>query len=76
MAILSYVCLLVHTHQQMYYAGVSLAMVCGVLGTAKQRQSLTLTVPVFVVVGPKSEAETLSTVICLAVEGLFGMTPL
>lgn len=60
-----------HTHtQQMYDPGVSLAIVCGVLlGTAKQRQGLALTVPAFVVVGPNSEADTLSTVICSAIGG-------
>lgn len=40
----------------MYYPGVSLAMVCGILGIAKQRQGLTLTVPAFMIVGPNSEA--------------------
>lgn len=65
-----------YANQQIYYPGVSLAIVCGVLlGNAKQGQGLTLTVHAFVVVGPNSEAESLSTVICLAIERVFGMTP-
>jgi len=65
-----------YTDQQICDPGVRLAMVCVVLlGTAEQRQGLTLTVPVFLVVGPNSEAETLSTVVCLAIGGLFEMTP-
>lgn len=63
-------CVYSNAHQQMYYPGVSLAMMCVCLGSAKQRQDLILTVPAPEVVGPNAEAETLNAVICLGNKGI------
>lgn len=54
----------------MYYPGVSLAMMCVCLESAKQRQDLIPTVPAPEVVGPNAEAETLNAVICLGNKGI------
>lgn len=52
-------------HWQMYHPGVSVAVMCVCLGSAKLRQGSILTVPASEVVGPNAEAETLNAVICL-----------